>query len=146
MVLFVDNSSKCMVVGVFFVGYHGIPRNPQGHWPPCTNLRHISKKEIFCCNMEGNNWIGAAFDVGINLLSTSLVMLNSHVAVNPWTIFCSLGWKCRQLFILFNHHSPHSSLDGVVPWMKLWMEPPTLCFPIFAQLSMLAHRSKQNAG
>lgn len=51
--------------------------------------------------------------------------------------FFSLNWRCRQLFIFFNLHSPHSSPSLIVSGVKLWMKSTTLCFLMTTQIILV---------
>ena len=71
-------NNKCVAC---FGGSHGILRNPLSMVSMNQSLAHIWEWNLWC-NIERNNWIWDAFDVDINMLSTSLVKLASSIVVN----------------------------------------------------------------
>jgi len=111
-------------IGLYFLGYYRVS-------VPCINLQHIANKGCFRSNIEDKRLIGAAFDVGITLLSISLVEMTSFVTIGPYKIVSPSSFPLTLTFQTF-------FFGCLVPQMKFWMKPPTLGLPMSTQIAAIA--------
>jgi hypothetical protein len=90
---------------------------PLGSLNPCINLQHIFKKDIFFCSIVGRNWNIISLVVGIQPLSSSIVM-NFFVLPYPLGLYLLPEFDAREAI-----HLLYSLISTLFSWLcGLWGE------------------------